>query len=146
MKLTYLLLTGFLLILSSFSFAKTPITDKALFETQLLNCFEKDDIQQCLPPLIQKYYRRDFTDDEMKRVITVYKAWLGTDHVYTIHKIRNTKVAEFYDEKIYLIEDTTGSVMLMILGMRSINGPWYINNISFSSKEAEISKVLGINP
>jgi hypothetical protein len=125
---------GLAVVMPSYSHAQSPITDKAVFETEYLNCFKKGEVKRCLPPLIKKHYIRRFTDEELNQLLNVYVSWLSDDRVYTIHKVKNIQVAEFYDQKTYLIEDTRGSVVLMVLGLRSIKGSWFSTPYDFLHK------------
>ena len=89
---------------------------------------------------------RDVTDEDVNQITNTFTTWLRNDHVYAIHKAKTTKIAEFYDERIYVIEDTSGSAMVMILGFRNRNGAWYLSRIGLNSQENEVGKILGLTP
>ena len=68
--------------------------------------------------------------------------WLQADKVYALHPINRKPVGEISERRMYVIEDTSGALMLFEVAFLKRLGKWYVLKFNVNSKEQDLKKVL----
>jgi hypothetical protein len=70
------------------------------------------------------------------------KQWLDKETVFQVHPIATDKRGEIYEKRIYLIEDSSGNLMMLSITLLKRLGDWYVWKFQISSTQDTIESLL----
>jgi hypothetical protein len=68
--------------------------------------------------------------------------WLATDTVFAMHPISRKPVGGIYEKRVYVLEDTSGALMLLELAFLKRLGKWYVLKFNVNSKTEALEDLL----
>ncbi len=68
--------------------------------------------------------------------------WLDKDTVYAVHPTGTRKVGDIFETRAYLIEDTSGALMVFEMALLKRLGKWYVYSMNINSNSDKVEKVL----
>jgi hypothetical protein len=68
--------------------------------------------------------------------------WLDSETMFAIHPIRTRVVGGIYEARTYLIEDTSGSLMMFQVALLKRLGKWYVYSMNINSNNDVVEKEL----
>jgi len=116
------------------------------FEKELKTCLGKDIKKvKCIATILAP---RTVPNDQTfhtgaAQLDDLLQKWLADDTVFAVHDLDRRQWAGIIDKRRYLIEDTTGSLMLFTVTYRNMLGKWYVANCNLSSKPESLEKMMG---
>jgi len=137
-----------LLALSPFARADTPIGSIDGFEGHIRQCLlQGDDPPECLGETMRGHFSpgNERLNKVVDRVAGLFGQWLADDDVFALHPVKRKRLGDFYEERVYLIEDTTGSLVMLETSFVNTLGKWYLHRFNLSSKEKTMESVLGVD-
>ncbi len=137
-----------LFLSSSPTLADEPLKSIAAFEAGMKDCLLKNkDPAGCLGGAMQGHFSpgNEKLNQVVPKVASLLGQWLADDKVFALHPVKNKKLGDFYDERVYLIEDTTGSIIMLETSFVNTLGKWYLHRFNLSSKPDVMERVLGVN-
>ena len=143
-----LIVIAVLLLFSSAALADQPLKSLDAFEADMKKCLlQKQDPAGCLGDTMSGHFSpgNEKLNDVVKQVASILKQWLAGNKVYAVHPVKNKALGSFYEERVYLIEDTTGSIIMIETSFIKTLGSWYLHRFNLSSKKDTMQSVLGVN-
>jgi hypothetical protein len=135
-----------LLVAGGAASAGEPITNLESFEKELKTCLARDAKKvKCITTVLgPKTVPNDQTfQSGAPQLDDMLAKWLADDSVFAVHDVDRRQWAGIIDKRTYLIEDTTGSLMLFTVTYRNVLGKWYVSNCNLSSKPESLEKMMG---
>lgn len=135
-----------LMVAGSVATAGEPIANLDSFEKELKTCLGKDIKKvKCIATILAP---RTVPNDQTfhtgaAQLDDLLQKWLADDTVFAVHDLDRRQWAGIIDKRRYLIEDTTGSLMLFTVTYRNMLGKWYVANCNLSSKPESLDKMMG---
>lgn len=135
-----------LMLAGSVATAGEPIANLDSFEKELKTCLGKDIKKvKCIATILAP---RTVPNDQTfhtgaAQLDDLLQKWLADDTVFAVHDLDRRQWAGIIDKRRYLIEDTTGSLMLFTVTYRNMLGKWYVANCNLSSKPESLDKMMG---
>jgi hypothetical protein len=77
-----------------------------------------------------------------KQLDDFLQKWLANESIYAIHPIRTKKSGDIYEKRTYMIEDTSGSLMVFNVATLKRLGKWYVLQFNLTSTSNEVSSTL----
>ncbi len=68
--------------------------------------------------------------------------WLEADNVYALHSIDRHTAGDLFEQRVYILEDTRGSLLLFEMAFLNRLGKWYVFKLNLDSNADSIRKVL----
>ncbi len=143
-----LLVIAALFLFSSAALADQPLKSIDAFEADMKKCLlQNQDPDGCLGDTMRGHFSpgNEKLNDVVKQVASILKQWLAGNKVYALHPVKNKVLGSFYEERVYLIEDTTGSIIMIETSFVKTLGKWYLHRFNLSSKKETMQSVLGID-
>ena len=130
--------------------ASEPVKSVDSFESDIRKCLlQNPNPSGCLADTFRGHFLPGKDNEKLNDVVTqvagLFRQWLGKDKVYAFHPVKNKTVGDFYEERVYLIEDAAGNIMMLETGFVNKLGKWYVNRFNLSSKKETMQAVLGID-
>ena len=144
-----LLATASIYLVFSTAFAGEPVSSTDALEKELLACLSSATSEsKCIETSASKYFLpgNEGLMPTMTELDKIYTNWLAKDSVYAIHPLRQQKSGDIYEHRLYVIEDTSGSLMLFSFSTLKRLGKTYLFGVKFNSKHDEIKSVLEGGP
>jgi hypothetical protein len=141
-----ILLALVILVSGGLASAREPIANLESFEKELKTCLVRDVKKaKCIATILAP---RAVPHDETfqsgaPQLDDLLAKWLADDTVFAVHNVDQRQWAGIIDKRTYLIEDTTGSLMLFTVTYRNVLGKWYVSNCNLSSKPESLEKMMG---
>ena len=135
-----------LMFAGGFATAGEPIANLDSFEKELKACLAKDIKKvKCIATILAP---RTVPNDQTcqagaSQLDDLLQKWLADDLVFAVHDLDARQWAAIIDKRRYLIEDTTGSLMVFTVTYRNMLGKWYVANCNLSSKPESLEKMMG---
>ena len=135
-----------LLVSGGIASAGGPIADLESFEKELTTCLLRDVKKtKCITSILAP---RTVPNDQTfqagaSQLDDMFQKWLADDTVFAVHDVDRRQWAGIIDKRTYLIEDTTGALMLFTVTFRNVLGKWYVSNCNLSSKPEALEKLMG---
>ena len=86
-------------------------------------------------------------NEELATVVTqvaeFFKQWLAKDKVFAVHPVKTIRLGAYAERRIYLIEDTTGQIIMFDTSFVRRLGDWHVLKFNLTSKSEGIKAVLG---
>jgi hypothetical protein len=126
--------------------AGEPIANLESFEKELKTCLSRDVKKtRCIATVLAP---RTVPNDQTfqagaPQLDDMLAKWLADDTVFAVHDVDRRQWAGIIDKRAYLIEDTTGSLMMFTITYRNMLGKWYVANCNLSSKPESLEKMMG---
>jgi hypothetical protein len=70
------------------------------------------------------------------------KQWLATETIFKVHPISVDKRGGIFEKRVYLIEDSSGSLMMMNVSLLKRLDSWYVWKFEIGSTKEAIESVL----
>ena len=134
-----------LLIAGGVAAAGEPIANLESFEKELTTCLVRDVKKaKCITTILSP---RTVPNDQSfqagaSQLDDMFQKWLAEDTVFAVHHVERRQWAGIIDKRLYLIEDTTGALMLFTVTFRNVLGKWYVSNCNLSSKPEALEKLM----
>lgn len=125
-----------------------PLQSADALEANIRSCLLKDkDAATCLERTLRGHFSpgNEKLNEMVAQVAGIFRKWLGEDKVFAVHAVKAKKLGEFYDERVYLVEDSTGNLIMLETGVVQKNGRSWLHRFNLSSQKERISAVLGVN-
>jgi hypothetical protein len=138
-------LTLGLLAVSALARASEPVQSADALEREVIACVMKDaKTGKCMetvlgPKILPGNDGMVSVAQQMDELLT---KWLASDTVYAVHPISTKTRGDIFEARKYVIEDTTGSVMILDMALLKRLGKWYVYSMNLSSTKDEISKLF----
>jgi hypothetical protein len=135
-----------LLVAGGLASAGEPIANLESFEKELKTCLTSDVKKvKCIKTVLAP---RTVPADQTflggaSQLDDMLEKWLAEDSVFAVHIVDRRQWAGIIDKRTYLIEDTTGSLMMFTVTYRNMLGKWYVANCNLSSKPESLEKMMG---
>ena len=135
-----------LLVAGGVAAAGEPIANLDSFEKELKTCLGKDAKKaKCIATILAP---RTVPSDQTfqagaSQLDDLLQKWLADDAVFAVHDVDRRQWAGIIEKRMYLIEDTTGSLMLFTVTYRNMLGKWYVANCNLSSKPETLKELMG---
>jgi hypothetical protein len=68
--------------------------------------------------------------------------WLADDKIFAMHVLGRKATGDIYDRRVYMLEDTSGALMLFELAFLKRLGKWYVLKFNLDSNSDAIKKAL----
>jgi hypothetical protein len=143
MKMTLLLLST--IFLATSVYASEPLANPDALEGELTACLLKNKkTSNCMETIIGKRILpgNDQLVPIAKQMDELLQKWLAGKSVYAIHPIRTNKAGDIYEKRIYMIEDTSGALMVFDVATLKRLGKWYVIQFNLSSTSNEVMSAL----
>ena len=143
-----LAIIAILLLPSLATYADEPIKSINSFESDMKKCLLKNsDPAGCLGNTMRGHFSpgNENLNSVVTQLASVLNQWLAGNKVYAMHPVKNKSLAKFYDERVYLIEDSDGNIIMLETAFVNTLGEWYLHRFNLSSKKDVMSSVLGVN-
>lgn len=137
-----------LFLSSSAALADQPLKSVDAFEADMKKCLlQKQDPAACLGDTMSGHFSpgNEKLNDVVKQVASILKQWLAGSKVYAMHPVKNKTLGGFYEERVYLVEDTTGSIIMIETSYIKTLGNWYLHRFNLSSKKETMRSVLDVD-
>lgn len=137
-----------LFLSSSPALADEPLKSIASFEAGIKDCLLKNkEPEGCLGSALQGHFSpgNEKLNEVVPQVSSLLGQWLADDKVFAVHPVKNKRLGEFFEERVYLIEDTTGSIIMLETSFVNTLGKWYLHRFNLSSKPEAMQQVLQVN-
>lgn len=143
MIIRYLFATTFFLA-SALAHAGEPIRSPDALEKELIKCLTHDTRSSCMQGTIGKHIlpgneQLSSVVDQMDQLLI---EWLDKESVYKVHRMHSYKTGDIYDERSYMIEDSSGAIMALKLSFLNRLGKWYVLKFNINSKSEAVTSVL----
>lgn len=128
--------------------ADEPLKSVSSFEAGIKDCLLKNkDPAGCLGGAMRGHFSpgNEKLNEVVPQVASILGQWLADDKVFAVHPVKNKRMGDFYDERVYLIEDTTGSIIMLETSFVNTLGKWYLHRFNLSSKPDAMQRVLQID-
>jgi len=73
----------------------------------------------------------------------LFEKWLGKDKVFAFHSVKRLTLGTYAERRVYLVEDSSGAIMMLDTTFSRMVGKWYLRKFNLSSTKDEIKSVLG---
>lgn len=121
-----------------------PINDIEAFQSQVDKCIKGVSPDACLNKLLPQHYPPG--NEEMIKTIpqvtSLLVKWLGNDKVFAVHPIKNTKVGNLVERRIYAIEGYKGGFMVLDTSYIRLRGNLYLMKFNLSSTDEKVNAML----
>lgn len=137
-----------LLLFSSLALADEPIKSIDSFEGAMKQCLLKNkDPAGCLGNTMKGHFSpgNEKLNDVVNQVASVLHQWLAGEKVFAMYPVKRNSLGEFYEDRVYIIEDATGSVIMLETSFVHTLGKWYMHRFNLSSKKNDMQSVLGVD-
>jgi hypothetical protein len=134
-----------LVFLSSLAIAGEPISSLDGFETEITNCILKlSKSSRCLSAATEKNVLPGYEKimSVADQVDTILVQWLDKEKVFAVNPIDTAKTGDMFLKKTYLIEDTSGNLLLFNYSLLKRLGKWYIFSFKVNSNSDAIESAL----
>lgn len=128
------------------SAASQPLESVDAFEAAITKCLATNPAPAtCFETHMKGHFPpgNEAVDELVGQLRGLLLQWLDKDKVFAVHAVRATKLANYAERRVYLIEDTTGSIMMFDTTLVRRVGKWYVLRYNLTSKKDEIKSVLG---
>lgn len=144
------LIVAAMLACSSIALASEPVRSVDSFESDIRKCLlQSSNPAGCLADGFRGHFIPGKDNEKLNEVVTqvagLFRQWLGKDKVYALHPVKQKTVGDFYEERVYLIEDAAGNIIMLETGFVNKLGEWYVHRFNLSSKKETMQAVLGID-
>lgn len=82
-------------------------------------------------------------DGMVSQLHDLFRQWIGKDKVFAVHAVKTVKLGAFAERRVYLIEDTTGSLMMLDAAFIRRLGKLYLLKFNLTSTQSEVKAALG---
>lgn len=125
-----------------------PLRSADALEADIRTCLLKDkDAPTCLERTLQGHFSpgNEKVNGVVAQVAALFRKWLGDDKVFAVHAVKAKKLGEFYDERVYLVEDSSGSLIMLETCVVTKHGRPWLHRFNLSSQKERMSAVLGVD-
>jgi hypothetical protein len=134
-----------LALAASTAAAGEPVASPDALERDILPCVLKSaKTGKCMETMLGKRVVPGF--DNLVSVATqmdeLLVKWLDKETVYAIHPTHAKKVGEVFELRSYLIEDTSGALMVFEMALLKRLGKWYVYSMNINSNSDVVEKTL----
>jgi hypothetical protein len=132
-----------LLVLSGVVLAQ-PINDLDEFQIKIEKCIKGDAPDVCLNKLITTHFLpgNEKMLKTIDQVTSLLVKWLQGDKVYAVHPVKNTKVGNLHERRVYVIEADKGNFMILDTAYLRLHGDLYLFNFNLSSRKEKIEALF----
>jgi hypothetical protein len=123
-----------------------PLESVEAFELGLTKCLlANPSPATCFDAHMRGHFPRgnERLDEHVAQLRELFQRWLGKDKVYAVHVVMTTKLGTYADRRTYLIEDTSGSVMMLDATFVRSVGKWHLLKFNLTNQKDELRTVLG---
>ena len=124
--------------------ANERISDTNGLEKQYVRCMEGGFESGCFAKIFSGHFDKWYKEPEKAPISTeaFYRKWLNGQSVYKVHVIDKVVKAGVFDNRSYLIERADGELSGIFIGLRKIQGDWYVYDIQGGSSDAYVRELL----
>jgi hypothetical protein len=125
--------------------AGDPVPDLDVFEKDIQACLFKDaKTGNCMKTLLGPRILpgNDNLASVAGQLDDLLVKWLAEDKIYAMHVLGRRAVGGIYERRLYLLEDTSGALMLFELAFLKRLGKWYVLKFNLDSNSDAIKKAL----
>lgn len=130
------------------SHAEEPLQSPDAFEAELRRCFLKEaDAPGCMGGLLRGRWvpGNEKVNQVVPQLVDLFGRWLGKDTVFALHRVKERKLGELYEERVFVVEDSSGGLLVVEAELLSRKGKWYLLRFNLSSQKDTFRTVLGID-
>ncbi len=130
---------------STLALAGSPIQNPDALESDLKACLMKNKkASNCMETILGKSILpgNDQLASIAKQLDELLQKWLSKESIYAIHPLRIKKSGDIYEKRTYMIEDTSGSLMVFNVTTLKRLGKWYVFQFNLSSTSNEVNAAL----
>ncbi|HTY03038.1 MAG TPA: hypothetical protein VMC81_04835 [Rhodocyclaceae bacterium] len=132
-------------LLPSLAWAGEPIANPESLEGEITACLQKlTKTSHCTEDVLAPHI---VPGSEQLRAVArqideLLPKWLGQERIFAVHPIAARKTGDIFQARTYLLEDSSGSLMLFKYSVLKRLGQWYVFSFNMNSKSEEIVAVL----
>jgi hypothetical protein len=139
------LVAALLIAFPVITFAGEPVQDIDALVKEIESCLLKDaKAGHCMEKSLGGRILPG--NDELAKVAAqmdeLLVTWLQTDKVYALHPISRKPLGDIFERRVYVIEDTSGALMLFELAFLKRLGKWYVLKFNVNSKTDDLKSLL----
>lgn len=130
------LITIAAVLLCSTSFAGEPIGNIEQFERDVTQCISN---APKTPGCFEAFANKNILPGNekviqaTKQLDELFGRWLNKDKVFAIHPITVTSTGDLFQRRMYMIEDTSGNLMIFNYSIIKRLGKWYLFSFNINS-------------
>ncbi len=137
---------GLLFLLAPVAWADQPLESVDAFEAGMTKCLASSSTPaSCFEAQLGGHFPpgNERLNQIVSQAADLFQKWLGRDKVYAVHAVKVSKLGTYAERRVYLIEDTTGSLMMLDTSFVHRIGKWYVLKYNLTSTKDEVRTVLG---
>ena len=130
---------------SSLALAGSSVQSPDALESDLKACLMKNKkASNCMETILGKSILpgNDQLVPIAKQLDELLQKWLSEESIYASHSLRIRKSGDIYEKRTYMIEDTSGSLMVFNVTTLKRLGKWYVFQFNLSSTSSEVNTAL----
>jgi hypothetical protein len=85
-------------------------------------------------------------NEVVPQITGLVRKWLAGDKVFAVHPVKQRRAGDLYEERVYVVEDVGGNLMVVETAFLSRLGKWYVLRFNVSSQKDEIQAAFGGKP
>lgn len=140
-----LLVACLLMVVAGSAIAGDPVPNLDTFEKDIQACLFKDaKTGNCMKTLLGTRILpgNDNLASVAGQLDDLLVKWLAEDKIFAMHVLGRKAVGDIYDRRVYMLEDTSGALMLFELAFLKRLGKWYVLKFNLDSNSDAIKKAL----
>lgn len=139
------LAAALLLLLTGIAAAGEPVQNLDSLEKEIESCLLKQaKTGKCMQNLLGGRILPG--NDELASVAgqmdELMVKWLAEDTIYAMHPISRKPIGSIYEKRLYVLEDTSGALMMFELAFLKRLGKWYVLKFNVNSRTEALEKLL----
>lgn len=125
--------------------AGEPIANPGLLDNKIVSCFlakakEVNCAERILSPRILP--GNDQLIPIAKQIDELVNRWLSRDRIFAVHPIRTAKAGDVFRKTTFLLEDSSGNLMVFNYATLKRLGKWYVFSFNVNSNSEAIKAVF----
>lgn len=133
------------MLLSSASFAGEPIGNLERFESDVTQCIANaTKSSRCIESYVTKSVLPGNENllSVAKQADGLLVQWLDKDKVFAVHPISVKSTGDLFQKRTYMIEDTSGNLMVFNFSVIKRLGKWYLFSFDVNSNSDVVAATL----
>ena len=132
-------------LLCSASFAGEPIINTEQFEQDVTQCISNaPKASGCFEAFAKKNILpgNEKVIQATKQLDELFGRWLDKDKVFAIHPIAVKSTGDLFQRRTYMIEDTSGNLIIFNYSIIKRLGKWYLFSFDINSNPAVVEATI----
>jgi len=140
-------IVAYLIVVSNPANALEPIASIPQFEKNMETCLKDDKARAaCLNALIIKHHEQGQSyAAQIEDLTNIVKQWVGNEKVAAFHLVKSTDFGSVIFRRVYLIEDSTGRLMMANITYQKTKGILQLRDVQFTNKSESLEKLFENN-